>query len=80
MSEVQLPREVVDEARAAGGGWYYEIIGSHEGPVPQEAVRGAWRIDAEGCLTGEYVENPRYRPRGQQSRGCPFHRPVGPPS
>jgi hypothetical protein len=69
----ELPLEVVEQARAAGGGWYYEVVGTHAGPVPDEAVRGAWRIDADGRLTGEYVAIPKFgavRP----ARGCPFHR------
>ena len=69
----ELPREVVEQARAAGGGWYCEVVGAYQGEVPDEAVRGAWRLDAEGRLTGEYVANPRFRARPAPG-GCPFHR------
>jgi hypothetical protein len=69
----ELPHEVVEQARAAGGGWYCEVVGTHRGEVPDEAVRGAWRLDAEGRLTGEYVANPRFG-AGATRGGCPFHR------
>jgi len=63
---------------AAGGGWYYEIVGTHAGPVPSEAVRGAWRVSADGQLTGEYVANPAFVATPRPAGRCPFHRPASP--
>jgi hypothetical protein len=57
------PPELVAEARRFPGGWVYEIEGEF-GPndaVPPEAIRGAWAVDREGKLTGEYRANPKYR-------------------
>lgn len=57
------PPDLVSEARRFPGGWVYEVEGDF-GPkdtVPPEAIRGAWAVDQDGNLTGEYKENPRYR-------------------
>ena len=57
--------EMVEEARRVPGGWVYEIDGTF-GPdeaVPPEAIRGAWAVDSDRTLTGEYEANPRYRPK-----------------
>ncbi len=71
----QVPSELRELARRAGGGWMDEIVGNHDpaGEVPITAIKGAWRLDANGDLTGEYVHNPHYA-RRSQGGGCPFHR------
>jgi hypothetical protein len=62
------PPELVAEARRNPGGWVYEIDGDMvddpNGAVPPEAIIGAWKVDQDGNLTGEYDENPNYRPSG----------------
>lgn len=68
----EVPIEVKEAARQAGGGWLDEVVGNHTPPVPISAIRGAWKLNAAGELTGEYVSNPDFR---QMRRGgCPFHR------
>ncbi|MGH8028696.1 MAG: hypothetical protein ACREO3_02050 [Arenimonas sp.] len=51
------------EARANPGGWVYVIRGDVDpnGRVPPEAIAGAWKVDAKGELTGEFIPNPNYR-------------------
>ena len=68
----EISAEIREAARQAGGGWLDEVVGNHQQPVPMSAVKGAWKLDANGELTGEYVANPDYRRR--QRGGCPFHR------
>jgi hypothetical protein len=68
----ELSPEIREAARLAGGGWLDEIVGDHAPPVPLSAVKGAWRLGADGELTGEYVANPDFR--RMQRGGCPFHR------
>lgn len=69
---VALPEvspEIREAARAAGGGWLDEVVGAHQPPVPQRFIKGAWRLDANGELTGEYVPNPDY---GRRKIRCPY--------
>ncbi|MFD3472748.1 hypothetical protein ACFWWM_41800 [Streptomyces sp. NPDC058682] len=46
------------------GGSVAEIDPTHiddpDGYVPPEAIRGAWLVDSNGKLTGEYQKNPRH--------------------
>ncbi len=64
MSAPAVPEDVRRKARATGGGWYYEIVGSYSDndAVPPSAIKGAWRLDADGNLTGEYRPNPNFKP------------------
>jgi hypothetical protein len=65
-----VPAEIKEAARQAGGGWLDEVVGPHQQPVPLSAIKGAWRLGADGELTGEYVANQNFgRPRGG---GCPM--------
>ena len=68
----QVPAEVREQARLAGGGWLDEVVGSRDltAPVPVNAIKRSWRLDATGSLTGEYVRNPRF---GQRQVRCPYH-------
>jgi hypothetical protein len=59
-----LPPALVAEARKRPGGWVYEIVGGY-GPddaVPPTAVRGAWKVDDDGRIMGEFIPNPNFRP------------------
>lgn len=65
----EISAEIRKAARAAGGGWLDEVVGDHKPPVPQSHIKGAWRLDANGELTGEYVPNPDY---GRRIVRCPY--------
>jgi hypothetical protein len=60
------PAQLVAEAARHPNGWVYEIdtgfVDDPNGYVPPEAIRGGWKVDGHGKLTGEYKENPRYGP------------------
>lgn len=60
------PASLVAEAERHPNGWVYEIdtgfVDDPNGYVPPEAIRGGWKVDGDGKLTGEYEENPRYGP------------------
>jgi hypothetical protein len=68
----EISEEIREAARHAGGGWLDEVVGGHQHPVPMSAIKGAWKLDGDGQLTGEYVANPNFR--RTQGGGCPFHR------
>ncbi len=61
---------LVAEARRVPGGWVYEIVGEFapEQDVPPGAIKGAWKVDDNGVLTGEYVANPNFRAKNEQNR------------
>jgi hypothetical protein len=54
----------VEEARRTPNGWVYRIAPGYapDQRVPPHAIVGAWRVDAGGEITGEFVPNPRYTP------------------
>ena len=61
-SRHEITAEVLSSAKANPNGWVYKIEGDY-GPndaVPPEAIVGAWKVDASGNLTGEFVNNPKY--------------------
>jgi hypothetical protein len=59
----EVSEEVITAAKANPSGWVYKIEGTFrpDESVPPEAVVGAWRVDGNGVLTGEFVANPSYR-------------------
>lgn len=52
------------EAKANPGGWVYEIGGGYnnEEAVPPQAIKGAWKVDDNGEISGEYKPNPNFDP------------------
>jgi hypothetical protein len=70
----QLSDEIREQARLAGGGWLDEVVGTHDPsrPVPMTAIKGAWRLDENGELTGEYVANPTYYEEPRRKVVCPY--------
>lgn len=55
--------EMIAEARANPGGWVYQIAGNF-GPndhIAPESIKGAFKVDEDGNLTGEFQANPKYR-------------------
>ena len=57
-----LPGEMEEAARHPNG-WVYRIagsIGDPNGKVPTEAIVGAWKVDADGKITGDFIENAKY--------------------
>jgi hypothetical protein len=65
----EISAEIRAAARAAGGGWLDEVVGDHTPPVPPRYIKGAWRLGADGELTGEYIANPEY---GRRQIRCPY--------
>ncbi len=55
--------EMIEEARNNPGGYVYAIEGvfGPEDTVPPESIKGAYKVDLEGNLTGEYQPNPNFR-------------------
>jgi hypothetical protein len=55
----------IAEAKRTPGGWVYRIAGKF-GPrdrVPPEAIVGAWKVDADGNISGDFINNKNYDPK-----------------
>jgi len=64
-SRRDLPPALIAEAKTRPGGWVYEIVGDY-GPddaVPPTAIRGAWKVDDEGRIAGDFLPNPVFEPQ-----------------
>ena len=60
----------VEEAKRFPNAHVCRIAGDF-GPneaVPSEAIIGAWKVDAQGKIVGEFIRNPNYDPRKWPSR------------
>ena len=54
----------IEEAKRYPGGWVYRIEGDY-GPndaVPPEAIVGAWKVDDDGTIVGDFTPNPNFKP------------------
>lgn len=56
--------DLVEEAKKLPNGHVYEIDWEYpEGvAIPYNSIKGAWKVDKNGLLTGEYWVNEDYRP------------------
>jgi hypothetical protein len=56
------PESVIERARTRPGTWIYEIVGeySEDDAIPPEAIKGAWKVDEDGRLTGDYLPNENF--------------------
>lgn len=54
----------IAEARKNPGGWVYVIDGRYDPKdgVPPEAIKGAWKVDENGNIIGQFIPNPNYVP------------------
>ena len=67
---IEPPQAAIEEARQKPNGWVYAIEGDH-GPndaVPAHAIKGAWKVDANGKIVGDFIPNPNYRDSTRNSR------------
>jgi hypothetical protein len=62
---MELPTaEAIAQAKLNPGGWVL-VVDHYSGPadkVPLQRIRGAWKVDEEGNITGDLVANALYRP------------------
>jgi hypothetical protein len=63
-TKLPIDEAIRAEARANPGGWVYEIAGGYNNTeaVPPQAIKGAWKVDEQGEITGEFKANPNYDP------------------
>jgi hypothetical protein len=61
---VKPTQEAIAQAKLNPGGWVL-VVDGYAGPddqVPPERVQGAWKVDSNGEITGNFVPNPKYKP------------------
>jgi hypothetical protein len=58
----QPTKEAISEALKYPNGWVYEIDETFKGKedIPPQAIKGAWKVDANGIITGDFIANPNY--------------------
>lgn len=58
---IPFPEEA-DEAKRTPNGWVYRIAGQFDSTesVPPKAVVGAWKVDSEGEIVGDFIKNKNY--------------------
>jgi len=56
------PLGAIKEALNYPNGFVYEIDPEFENKdnVPPEAIKGAWAVNENGVITGEFIPNPNY--------------------
>ncbi|WP_092252599.1 hypothetical protein [Pseudomonas sp. NFACC13-1] len=55
----------IEEATRNPNGWVYRMYG-HFGvndAVPSEAIVGAWKVNEEGLIVGDFISNPKFIPK-----------------
>ena len=59
-----LPADLRARARQTPNGWLYVVDPAMEGAadVPGIAIAGAYRVDENGEIAGEFIPNPEYQP------------------
>ncbi|MFL5244588.1 MAG: hypothetical protein ACJ8FY_21010 [Gemmataceae bacterium] len=63
MSESLNPSEgAIKEARKFPNGWVYEIDPRYDchNYIPPQAIKGAWKVDKDGNIVGQFIPNPNY--------------------
>ncbi|MFH5806675.1 hypothetical protein [Alienimonas sp. DA493] len=64
-SDIPVPDEAAKaEAKQNPNGYVYAMDGidNPNDAVPPDRIRGCWKVDAHGELTGEFIPNPNYVP------------------
>ena len=58
----EVTAETIDLAKKNPNGWVYKIEGefSPDQDIPPEAIVGAWKVDENGGIEGEFIANQKY--------------------
>jgi hypothetical protein len=67
--EMPYPAEV-EEAKKRPNAEIYRIKGQFglEEDVPCAAIIGAWKVNSEGKIVGEFISNPNFDPKYEEIR------------
>ena len=56
------PQNAIQEALRFPNGYVYEIDERYKNmlEVPATAIKGAWKVNQQGLIEGDFIENPNY--------------------
>lgn len=62
--------QIKNVAKSHPNGWVYQIEGQYAPSelVPSESIVGAWKVDANGNIVGDFIANPNYKPKEQKQK------------
>ena len=62
--------KVVQQAKLHPNGWVYQIEGQYapNQSVSPEDIVGAWKVDANGNIVGDFISNPNYKPKDEKKQ------------
>lgn len=54
--------KAIEEAKKIPNGWVYVIDEAFENQseIPPQAIVGAWKVDENGNIIGDFIPNPKY--------------------
>ena len=54
--------ELIKEAKNNPNGWVYALDKEYQGKeeVPPEFIQGAWKVNENGEIEGDFMPNPKY--------------------
>jgi hypothetical protein len=57
------PNEAIAEALKCPNGWVYEVDEAFKNKkdVPPHAIKGAWKVNQNGIIIGDFIPNPNYK-------------------
>lgn len=63
MRVVKPTPHAIEQAKQNPYGWVYVINGDYgsNDAIPPHAIEGAWKVDAEGRITGDFMPNPNFK-------------------
>jgi hypothetical protein len=61
--------QAIQAARSSPNGWVYQIDTSYPSSLktPPEAILGAWKVNFNGDIIGNFIPNPNYKPIKRES-------------
>ena len=59
---MEITPELRDQAKRQPGGYIYVIEGVDDpmGHVPAENIKGAWKVDDDGEIVGDFIPNANF--------------------
>ena len=60
----EITEEIINEAKNNPNGWVYKIDSGYDLSVdtPPESIAGAWKVDENGNIVGDFIPNVNYVP------------------